>query len=416
MKRIKKICLIIICALCIGVEQEVLAITELEGNLYALSAVLMDGESGRVLYEKESNVKRPMASTTKIMTCIIALEYGDLNSLVEVSKYAASMPDVQMNIQKGQRFLLKDLLYSLMLESHNDSAVAIAECVGGSVEEFASLMNEKARELGCMDTYFITPNGLDASVGEGEDIKIHSTTAVDLAKIMKYCLGNEEFLKITQAYEYKFSDKEIDKNGNVIDGSYTYKVINRNSLLKNMEGIITGKTGFTNDAGYCYVCAYENNGRTYIVVLLGCGWPNNKNYKWIDSKKLLKYGSENYYQRIYNYEDITLPQIKIKNGIKGEYYDFGINGHIDSEKVYIDTYVDAGKFYALLQQDENINLEINVVKELKAPVREGQKVGSLKYVVDNTVLEEINVYASENIDKKDFLWSFGVVFTKFVFR
>ena len=416
MKRIRIVCLIIICVLCISVEQEVFAITKLDGNLYALSAVLMDAESGRILYEKEGNVIRPMASTTKIMTCIIALEYGDLNSLVEVSKYAASMPDVQMNIKKGQIFTLKDLLYSLMLESHNDSAVAIAECVGGTVEEFAALMNEKAREIGCMNTYFITPNGLDASVGAGDDIRTHSTTAVDLAKIMRYCMGNKEFLEITQTYEYIFFDKEIDDNGNVVDGRKAYKVINRNTLLKNMKGIITGKTGFTNDAGYCYVCAYENDGRTYIVALLGCGWPNNKNYKWIDSKKLLKYGSENYYKKIYYYEDVLLPQIKIKNGIKGEYYDFGINGHIDSKNLFIDTYVDAGEFVILLQQDESVDLEINIAKELKAPVKAGQKVGSIKYVVGDTVLEEINVYASENIDQKDFLWSFGVVFTKFIFQ
>ena len=132
-------------------------------ELYAQSAVLMDADSGRILYGKNMEETRPMASTTKIMTCILALERADLEDTVEVSAYAASMPDVQLNIRQGEQYRLGDLLYSLMLESHNDSAVAIAEHVGGTVEGFADLMNEKAASLGCENTWFITPNGLDAS-------------------------------------------------------------------------------------------------------------------------------------------------------------------------------------------------------------------------------------------------------------
>ena len=129
-------------------------------SLYAKSAVLMDAENGRVLYEKNGYEHMPNASTTKIMTCILALEQGDLESEVKVSSYAASMPQVRLGMSKEDSFLLKDLLYSLMLESHNDSAAAIAEHIGGSVEGFAAKMNQKARELGCKDTYFITPAAL----------------------------------------------------------------------------------------------------------------------------------------------------------------------------------------------------------------------------------------------------------------
>ena len=201
MKRIKTLAVCVLCIVCTLYTENIWASANFEGSLYALSAVLMDGDSGRVLYEKEGNVIRPMASTTKIMTCIIALEYGDLDKVVKVSKYAASMPDVQLNIKEGQLFVLKDLLYSLMLESHNDTAVAIAEAVAGSVSEFAVLMNNKAKEIGCSDTLFITPNGLDASKEEGRDIKVHSTTAIDLAKIMKYCIDNETYINITQTLE-----------------------------------------------------------------------------------------------------------------------------------------------------------------------------------------------------------------------
>lgn len=174
-------------------------------SIHALSAVLLDGDSGRVLYEKEGECKRANASTTKIMTCILALENGKEDDIVTVSAYAASMPNVQLNIEEGEQYYLKDLLYSLMLESHNDSAVAIAEHIGGSVEGFSALMNEKAKELGCSNTCFLTPNGLDASVGEDT----HGTTAHDLALIMRYCSWQspraERFLEITQTNAYSFT-------------------------------------------------------------------------------------------------------------------------------------------------------------------------------------------------------------------
>lgn len=121
-------------------------------SLHAQSAVLMDAETGRILYEKDGETRRPMASTTKIMTCILALEEGNPEDLVEVSACAASMPDVQLGIREGEKYYLKDLLYSLMLESHNDSAEAVAEHIGGSAEGFADLMNQKARDIGCEDT------------------------------------------------------------------------------------------------------------------------------------------------------------------------------------------------------------------------------------------------------------------------
>ena len=152
-------------------------------QLYAKAAVLMDADTGRVLFSKNGNAIMAMASTTKIMTCILALENGNLSDTLTVSSLAASQPKVHLGMRGGEQYVLRDLLYSLMLESHNDSAVAIAEHIGGSVEEFVNNMNQKAMELGCLSTHFITPNGLDAVDEEG----IHSTTAEDLARIMSYC-------------------------------------------------------------------------------------------------------------------------------------------------------------------------------------------------------------------------------------
>ena len=414
MKRIKTLAVCVLCIVCTLYTENIWASANFEGSLYALSAVLMDGDSGRVLYEKEGNVIRPMASTTKIMTCIIALEYGDLDKVVKVSKYAASMPDVQLNIKEGQLFVLKDLLYSLMLESHNDTAVAIAEAVAGSVSEFALLMNNKAKEIGCSDTLFITPNGLDASKEEGRDIKVHSTTAIDLAKIMKYCIDNETYINITQTLEYTFTDMKINESGELVRGSANYKVSNKNSLLKTMEGIISGKTGFTSDAGYCYVCAYENDGRRYIVVLLGCGWPNNKNYKWIDTKKLLKYGCDNYRLNTFLYKDIVLPKVKVIDGIYGGYYDFGINGMIDKENIYINAFVQDGEIKMLLKCDESINMDIHILESVEAPINKGQLIGEVRYYIGEDYEKIINIYSSEKIEKRDYLWCFGVIFKRFV--
>ena len=153
-------------------------------KLYAQSAVLMDGESGRVLFEKGGGEERPMASTTKIMTCILALETANLNDIVTVSKEAARQPEVHLGMKEGDQFYMEDLLYSIMLESHNDSAWAVAEHISGTVDEFTSLMDQKAKKLGCNHTNFVTPNGLD---GKDED-GIHHTTAKDLARIMRYCI------------------------------------------------------------------------------------------------------------------------------------------------------------------------------------------------------------------------------------
>ena len=175
-------------------------------DLYARSAVLMDADSGRVLFGKEEHVIRPMASTTKIMTCILALEEMEKGQTATVSQNAARQPKVRLGVQEGEEYYLEDLLYALMLESYNDSAVVIAEEISGSVEDFADQMNEKAAALGCTDTHFVTPNGLDGEDEEG----IHSTTAKDLARIMRYCImespKREAFLEVTRTKEYSFTD------------------------------------------------------------------------------------------------------------------------------------------------------------------------------------------------------------------
>ena len=274
-------------------------------QLYAQSAVLMDGDSGRILFGKNEQEVRAMASTTKIMTCILVLENTDPSDTAAASENAAMQPKVHLGVQKGETFYVKDLLYSLMLESHNDAAVILAEKTAGSVEAFAEKMNQKAEEIGCSDTHFVTPNGLDDEDAGGE----HATTAVDLARILRYCImqspKRDEFLEITRTKTYEFSDVEQKKH---------YSCYNHNAFLDMMEGALTGKTGFTGKAGYCYVGALESEGRTFVVALLGCGWPNNRSYKWTDTKKLMDYAKEHFYIREFEMNAQT-PQVLVEGGI-----------------------------------------------------------------------------------------------------
>ncbi len=361
-----------------------------ELQLYAGAAVLMDADSGRVLYGKNEKDILPMASTTKIMTCILALEYGNPEEIVEVSSYAASMPKVKLYVKQGERYRLEDLLYSLMLESHNDSAVVIAEAVGGSVEGFASMMNQKARDIGCFDSYFITPNGLDAVVNDTG--KIHSTTAADLAKIMAYCVtdspARDKFLEITQTIGYDFTDA---------DGQRSFHCNNHNAFLGMMNEAISGKTGFTNNAGYCYVGAIESEGRTFTVALLACGWPNNRNYKWSDMKKLTAYGMDNYqYRDIYEEQETHV--IQVRNGIDNEseapYREACVTAFVD----------DRGEKsipYLLCGEDE-IEVQTRMKEVLQAPVRENEEIGTVCYYLNGELIKRYPIVTKESVDERTY--------------
>lgn len=251
-----------------------------EPGLHAVSAALYDADDETFIYGKNMRDSMANASTTKLLTCIVALEKADINDMVTVSQNAALQPEVKLGLVPGKSYRMKDLLYGMMLESFNDCAYAIAEHVGGSTEGFAKLMNEKANEIGCLGTYFITPNGLDAE----NDVSFHHSTAGDLCVIMSYCAWKSpksaQFLEITQTMQYTFETEE---------GQMVFS--NHNRLLTETDYCISGKTGFTTKAGYCYVAAVEKDGRKMCLSLLGCGWPNNKNYKWADAKALVAYAT-----------------------------------------------------------------------------------------------------------------------------
>lgn len=364
-------------------------------ELHALSAVLMDGDSGRVLYEKDGKTPLANASTTKVLTCIVALESSPGDDYVQVSQNAASQPEVRLGLQKGEQYYLEDLLYSLMLKSHNDTAVAIAEHCGGTVEGFARMLNRKAKQIGCKDTYFITTNGLDAQDENGK----HHTTAEDLALIMRYAIKNKTFLHISQTRDYTFSE---------ITGKRTFSVHNANALLDMMDGVLAGKTGYTSQAGYCYVCAWEEEGKTFVVSLLGCGWPNHKTYKWSDTKKLLSYGAYNYDYETYWQEPHT-SKILVTDGVE--------NMQNIGEKVYLRgkcsvTSEDREK-EILLKKGEAVTCKTEIPQKVSAPVLKGEKLGRIAYYLDGKLIDFYPVYAERSVEKISFKWYTEKVFHDF---
>ncbi|WP_296118826.1 D-alanyl-D-alanine carboxypeptidase family protein [uncultured Eubacterium sp.] len=374
-------------------------------NLYAKSAVLTDAETGRILYGKNAVTPMANASTTKIMTCLLAIESGKMGDTVTFSEYACKMPKVRLGCAEGTQFMLEDLLYSLMLESHNDTAVAIAEHVAGSVEDFAKQMNERAAELGCQNTHFVTPNGLDSSDAGGA----HQTTAYDLSLIMAACIQNDKLLEITET-----ASKTIAS----VDGTFQATLNNHNALLSMVDGVISGKTGFTAKAGYCYVGAYCNDDRVYTFALLACGWPNNKGYKWEDSRKLIAYGNETYARQLYTWE-AKQKQIEIHNGVQTDRTGMTTEKqrHIFGKKqryAYLEEFVaetEPIEQELLLSDTDMITDEWSLPDYLESPIQKGDVIGEHVIFLNGCQILTQPVYAAETVEKFDYRWCLNYVFS-----
>lgn len=340
-------------------------------ELHASSALLMDGDSGRVLYEKNGYEVLPMASTTKIMTCLYTLKHGDLSKKVTVSKRASQAPQVKLGMREGEEYQLSDLLYSLMLESHNDTAIAIAESVEGSVEAFCKKMTEEVRTFGCKETCFETPNGLDS--------ENHHTTAYELALITREALKNESFREIIKTPSYSFS---------TLNGKRNFSVTNHDAFLSLYKGAIGVKTGFTGKAGYCFVGAVEDDNRLFLSVVLACGWPPNKTYKWADTKKLMDYGTANYnYKTLLSPDNYSLSSISIKKGV--------------AKKCNL-YFRDSVSF--LTKESEKISIVEDLPDELTAPVKKDTAVGNLKVYLEDSLLATVPVYTKDSSKRIGFCY------------
>lgn len=258
------------------------------GAINAKSYCAVDYRDNHILVSGNEHQRLPMASTTKILTAVLTLESGKLNDKTEISTNAASQPKVRLGMKKGSIFCIKDLLYSLMLCSHNDSAVAIAEHIGGSAEGFASLMNNKAQAIGAYDSSFVTPNGLDNEK--------HFSTAYDLCVIGSYAMHNKDFVNIINTKSYSFSDNNCNN----------YSLNNINKFLSMSSDNIGIKTGFTGKAGNCFVGAYCYDDTIVVSCVLGSGYPPNNMIKYNETNKIKKYIKKNFSNTIVNVPDMII--------------------------------------------------------------------------------------------------------------
>ena len=247
-------------------------------DVSAKAAVLIEADSGDAVFEKNADERLPMASTTKIMTALVAIEQVPFDRTVQINGNAVGVEGSSVYLKAGEKLSFKDLLYSLMLASANDAAAAIAyECAGG-IEEFAEMMNEKALEIGLQNTHFTNPHGLDHEE--------HYTTARDLAVLTRYAMENESFRQVVSTLTYQL-EREAE------DG--VCLVVNHNKLLRTYEGATGVKTGFTKRSGRCLVSAAERDGVRLIAVTIDA--PND----WEDHRRMLDYGFS-------SYENVTIAE------------------------------------------------------------------------------------------------------------
>ena len=348
-------------------------------------ALIYDRASGRILYEKNGNKQTPMASTTKIMTAIVVLENANLNEVVKIDSKAAGTGGSRLGLKKNDKITVNDLLYGLMLRSGNDAAVALANYVGGSIEGFADMMNRKAEEMGLKNSHFIVPHGLD---NEG-----HYTTAYELAKMADYALKIDKFKEIVST-----------KSTTIYINNYPKAINNTNQLLGSVSGVYGVKTGFTNGAGRCLVSACKRDDLDIITVVIGA---NTTKERTSDTIKLIQYANQKF--EIINIKEIIESKfIGWKNINEGRIY---VNkGLEDRVELYLDEF--PYEKMAIEQEDrDKIEIKVNCIFNLEAPIKEKQVLGNVSVMMDGNVLEILNIYNKKEIIKKD-VKDYWIIFIK----
>ena len=328
-------------------------------SINAIAGLVMDAKSGRVLYEKNGYTRRPMASTTKIMTATLAIEKGNLDDIVVVSKKAADTWGSDISLKTGEKLTLRELLYGLMLNSGNDAAVAIAEHIGGSVEEFSKMMNKKAKELGCSNTSFSSPHGLD--------MPDHYTTAYELALITRYALKNPTFSKIVSTKNMNISGRGLN---------------NTNEMLGVYPGVNGVKTGYTGLAGRCLVTSATRNNLQVISVVLGSP---TRNARAQSSKVLLDYTFNNFKPYTLVKAGTLLGQMAVIRGIKGTVPIAAV------ESITV----------PLSEEEANtIQTQVTYPDNMPAPVNADIEVGSIKFLINGTLIAESSLKTTEDVRRK----------------
>ena len=325
-------------------------------NVSAVSAIVIEAQTGTVLWEHNSREKRAMASTTKIMTALLTIEAGDLDREFTVDPLAIMVEGTSMGLREGDRVSRRDLLYGILLPSGNDAANAAAVSVSGSMTAFVKLMNSRARELGLNDTHFATPSGLDA---DG-----HYTTACDLARLAAYALRDDTFREIVGCAS---ADVEF--------GNPPYKrtLYNSNKMLKRYDGAIGVKTGFTDNARRCLVSAAERDGATLVAVTLNA--PDD----WNDHTKMLDYGFTQV--RAYPLETSCAEKV----AVAGTGQSVGVYAH---------------KTTLALTTEQRTKLTRRVLLPgfVYGSVERGDKLGELLFLIDGEVVSRVPLFADGNVD------------------
>lgn len=347
-------------------------------SLEGQAAVLMDFDTKEILYEKNMDMKLYPASTTKIMTAILALEHGSLDDIVTIDQEVVSLTEgSHIALEPGEKLTLEQMLNALLIPSANDAALGLAKHISGSVEGFAKLMNEKADALGATNTNFINPNGLH------EDN--HYTTAHDLALIAQYAMNNETFRGIvdTVTYQIEPTNKKEDtrylKNTNKLLFSSDKIYVDGNYISAKYEGASGVKTGTTGPAQYCLVSYAEREGQRLIAVVL----KSSGNGVYSDSHKLLNYGFNNYNNATIGFKNEFIENIKIEDGLHP--YVAGILG---SDFVF-----------PLLDKDlDRVDVKINLRGSLVAPINKGDILGNAEYYLDGRPIGKVDILSTMDVE------------------
>jgi len=331
----------------------------------ASACALVEVESQRVLYSENADKKLPMASTTKIMTALVAIEKGNLSDTVTIPREASGVEGSSIYLEAGETLTLEELLYGLMLHSGNDAAVAIAIHVGGSVSGFCDLMNQKARELGANSTHFVNPHGLPA---EG-----HYTTAHDLALIAAAAMKNEQFRKIvsTTAITIPHDGRSWDRT-----------LHNKNKLLYSYEGANGVKTGYTKAAGRCLVGSAERNGMQLVSVVLNCSDIYN------DTAAILDFGFSNFARRTVVAKNAVLGEVTVKNGVQE-----ALEARAKDDIVLT------------LTEEETQQVEVvaKLLASVDAPVEAGDVLGTAEVWLNGAMIAAVDLVSAEAVREKTFL-------------
>jgi len=346
-----------------------------EPDVNSRACVVIDRKTNSVLFGKNENSKKKMASTTKIMTATIIIEKCNLSDTIEISKKAAGTGGSRLGLKTGDKITILDLLYGLMLRSGNDAAVALAEYAGGDINGFAELMNAKALELGLTNTHFETPHGLDSNE--------HYTTAYELALLSNYALNNPTFAKIVGTKNYTIT----------INGS-PKALSNTNELLGNMEGVYGIKTGFTNGANRCLVTACKRNNIDIICVVLGA---DTKKFRTIDSIKLINYVFNNFV--VYDLESFVNKNFE-------DWKKDNLNTFIINKGLSQDVLLNIENLYISkvpIRKDliNSFEMKVECQKYFKAPVKGNSSIGNIVISNSGKEIAKCNISIMNNIDKKN---------------